>query len=327
MRLPDLPAFFIVGAPRCGTTAMSKYLRAHPLVCFSRPKETNYFVTGKPTDSPATAREKFLKAFFAPVDGDAQIYGEGSVSTLYSRDALERILACFPQAKFIVMLRNPVDQLRSYHGRLLYLRQETETDFETAWDLQEARSAGHNVPRSCFDARMLQYGEVGSLGRYTAQLFDVVGRDRCLPILYDDFSSDTAGAYRKALDFLGLPDCGRTSFNRKNQQRQFKSALIQNIYSGAVLGPVGRRLAKHPRHLAKFSRMTRRFRNVLMRSNAVETRLPPLDSRMAARLQAYFADDIRGLSELLQRDLSHWLAAPNLADDRHSTQEQHQAHS
>ena len=295
---------------------MSKYLRAHPSVCFSSPKETNYFVSGQPKDSPASVREKFLKTFFAPVDDAARIYGEGSVSTLYSREALERVLACFPQAKFIVMLRNPVDQLRSYHGRLLYLRQETEADFEAAWDLQGARSAGQNIPRSCFDARMLQYGEVGSLGRYTAQLFDVVGRERCLPILYDDFSSDTAGAYRRALEFLGLPDCGRTSFNRKNRQRQFKSTLIQNIYSGAVLGPIGRRLAKHPRHLAKLLRVTRRFRNSLMRSNAVETRLPPLDSRMVARLQAHFADDIRALSELLQRDLSHWLAAPNAGEDR-----------
>ena len=60
---------------------------------------------------------------------------------------------------------------------------------EVAWDLQEARAAGRQVPRSCYDPRMLQYGEIGSLGRATATLFDSVGRENCLAIVYDDITS------------------------------------------------------------------------------------------------------------------------------------------
>jgi hypothetical protein len=304
--------FFIVGAPRCGTTAMSKYLKAHPSICFSSPKETNFFLSVNAKASPAQLKEQFLKSFFEPSGKAVQIYGEGSVSTLYSREALGRILECFPDAKFIVMLRNPVEQLPSYHARLLYYRQENVADFASAWDLQDARLAGKNIPQACFDPRLLQYRDVGSLGRYTSQLFEIAGRERCLPILHDDLTADTAGIYRQVLRFLDLCDDGRTDFRRKNQQRQFKSAFWHEFYTGAFLGPAGRLLARHPHHLAMLSRMTRRLRKGLKRGNATEVTLPPLDPAMAARLRSSFAEDIGLLGLLLQRDLSHWLAESSM---------------
>ncbi len=306
----DYERFFIVGAPRCGTTAMSKYLKHHPSISFSSPKETNFFLTANPKLAPAALAAQFTDAFFDPVDGRTTTLGEGSVSTLYSREAIERVLACFPQARLIVMLRNPVNLLHSYHARLIYMRQETETDFAAAWNLQDQRAAGRSVPRSCFDPRMLQYREVGRLGHYTAQLFDLAGRDRCLPILYHDLRADTGAVYRQVLDFLGLPDDGRTDFRVKNKQRQFKSAFWQDLYSGTLLGPVGRLLAKQPRHLARLSRVTRNFRKGLKRSNANEVTLPPLDPDLAAMLRTYFTEDIQRLSKLLERDLSDWLKAP-----------------
>jgi len=307
--------FFIVGAPRCGTTAMSKYLKAHPAICFSRPKETNFFLSVNAKTAPTKLKEQFLKSFFQPAGKAVQIYGEGSVSTLYSREALCHILECFPDARFIVMLRNPVEQLPSYHARLLYYRQENVADFASAWDLQDARLAGRNIPRTCFDPRLLQYREVGSLGRYTTQLFEIAGRERCLPILYDDLTADTAGVYRQVLAFLDLPDDGRADFRRKNQQRRFKSAFWHEIFSGAFLGTAGRLLARHPHHLAKLSRMTRRFRKGLKRGNATDVTLPPLDPAIAARLRGYFANDISQLGLLLHRDLSHWCAEPWMEDE------------
>ncbi len=304
----DPACFFIVGAPRCGTSAMAKYLKHHPSICFSSPKETNFFVTVGKKASPAVERAQFLRAFFFEPDaGPATLFGEGSVSTLYSAEALTRILACFPHARFIVMLRNPVELLRSYHARLIYMRQETELDFECAWNLQDERAAGRHVPRSCFEPRLLQYREVGRLGHYTAQLFALAGRERCLPILFEDFTADTPGVYRQTLEFLGLPDDGRTEFSRRNQQRQFKSMFWQDLYGGTLLGPIGRLLAKRPRHLATLSRMTRPLRKSLKRSNAVDVTLPPLDPALRDRLRDHFAEDVVRLSELLGRDLSHWL--------------------
>ena len=286
---------------------MAGYLRNHPSVCFSSPKETNFFITAKDGVSPAVLKAQYLKAFFAPVEGQTLLLGEGSVSTLYSAEALVRAQASFPDAKFIVMLRDPIALMRSYHTRLIYMRQETEQDFETAWNLQDARAEGRSIPRSCYDPRMLQYREVGSLGRYTSQLFDLVGRERCLAVFFDDFTKDTLTTYRETLEFLDLPDDGRTKFRRKNSHAGFKSAFMQDIYSGTVLGPLGRKVAKHPRHLARVASMTRSIRKKVRRFNRVELTVQPFDAVLADRLRAFFSEDVKQLSHLLQRDLGHWL--------------------
>ncbi len=307
----NLECFFIVGAPRCGTTALSSYLREHPLVCFSKPKETNFLVTAEEDAPIELQKAQFLSTFFAPASGEKQLLGEGSVTTLYSVPALKRALACFPTAKFIVMLRNPLELLQSYHGRMLYLRQESEDSFEAAWDLQEARAAGKCIPKGCFDPRLLQYREVAKLGYHTAQLFDVVGRERCLPILFEDFTSDTAGVYRQTLAFLGLPDDGRDQFKRKNQQRRFKRGFLQDLYAGTMFGRFGNLIMLAPPQLNRLARLARPLRKRIKHRNSVDVTSVPFDRALARRLQSVFRDDVSHLSQVLHRDLSHWLVLPD----------------
>lgn len=298
--------FFIVGAPRCGTSSMASYLRRHPEVCFSSPKETNFFIAADPRLSPEALRAQYVKAFFQPSPA-TRILGEGSVSTLYSVEAQKRAQACFPDAKFIVMLRNPIEMIRSYHARLLFVRQETEQDLQTAWDLQDERLAGRRIPRGCYDPRMLQYREAGSLGRATAALFETVGRENCMAIVHEDFVADTAAVYRKALEFIGLPDDNRTEFPRKNQNAGYRRAWLQAIYSGTFLGPLGGIVARHPHRLARLARLTRPLRKWVQRGNRVITNSPPLGPEMAVRLTEAFREDIRLLEKLLGRDLGGWL--------------------
>ena len=305
----DLNCFFIVGAPRAGTTAMSHYLKKHSAICFSDPKETHFFLTADDNTGPEELKRRYLKAFFPTIPDETRLLGEGSVSTLYSADTIRRAMACFPQAKFIVMLRNPLDLLRSYHARLLYLRQETEQDFETAWELQEARAAGRKIPRGCSDPRILQYRDVGSLGRYTAQLFEMAGRQNCHAIFFEDFVSDILGVYKETLNFLDLSYRGRTRFRTKNAQRRYRSVFWQSLYSGPLLRPVGSLAARHPARLAQIQRMTRQFRKKIKRMNSSVITLPDFDPGLAARLLETFGEDIEQLSHLLDRDLTHWRAA------------------
>jgi len=305
----DLNCFFIVGAPRAGTTAFGRYLKGHADVCFSDPKETHFFTAADDDTAPEILKRRYLNAFFPTVPEGTKLLGEGSVSTLYSPAAVRRAKTCFPRAKFIVLLRNPLDLLRSYHGRMLYLRQESEENFETAWDLQEARAAGRHIPRGCSDPRILQYREVGSLGRYTTQLFEVAGRENCLAVFFENFILDPLGTYKQTLHFLDLPYDGRTVFQRKNSQRRYKSEFWQNLYCGPLLRPVGNLITKHPAQLAKLQRLTRRLRKKIKRVNTVEVTLPELDSSFAARLRSTFSEDCDQLSRLLDVDLTQWLAA------------------
>ena len=57
------PNFFIVGAPKCGTTALSEYLREHPNAFLCQPKEPHYFATDFPTHRYVTKEEAYLKLF------------------------------------------------------------------------------------------------------------------------------------------------------------------------------------------------------------------------------------------------------------------------
>ena len=112
------PNFFIVGAPRCGTTALSEYLRGHPNVFFSQPKEIGFFATDFPGSRVITRFEDYM-ALFNDVQPDHLRVGEGSVWYMYSREAARNIHEYNPKAKLIVMLRNPVDLVHSLHSQLL----------------------------------------------------------------------------------------------------------------------------------------------------------------------------------------------------------------
>ncbi|MFO7878451.1 MAG: sulfotransferase, partial [Bacteroidales bacterium] len=134
------PEFFLIGAPKCGTSSLARYLDSHPDVHFSYPKEPNYFNTDFSkkqrmfTDETLYLNQCFHKA------ADKNIAGEGSVWYLYSKEAVPNILKFQPDAKFIVMLRNPVDVAYAMHSTHLRNKvNENVDDFKKAWDLQEIR--------------------------------------------------------------------------------------------------------------------------------------------------------------------------------------------
>ena len=128
------PDFFVVGFPRCGTTSLCAYLAAHPAICFSKPKEPHYF-SNLGGSAGGDLQRDYIDRCFAHRRPEHLRAGEGSVSYLYSPEAIERILSIQPRARFIAMVRNPLDMLLSYHLRLLYLLEEDQEDLATAWQL------------------------------------------------------------------------------------------------------------------------------------------------------------------------------------------------
>lgn len=305
---PRFPDFFIVGAPRCGTTALCRYLAKHPAICFSRPKETHYFTRLGPAWTPERLERDYLTPFFPDFHEGHRLVGEGSVSYLYAPEALERILRVNPEARMLVLLRDPFQMLPSYHLRMLYLLAEDVEDFPTAWALQDARARGERVPRTCPDARLLLYREVVRFGAQVERLHRLVGRERSLVLLFDDFAADPLRVYRQTLDFLGVAYDGRTSFARKLPSRRYRYRLLQRLlYSPpkaarATLGRVQLR-AKQNRGRGHRSLLRR-----LARWNTIAARPAALTPAFRAQLRSSLAEDIERLGALLGRDLSHWLA-------------------
>lgn len=158
-----IPNFFIVGAPKCGTTAVSEYLRNHPSIFMSFPKEPHHF-----SDDFAQFREyrrldDYMKLFRGRTQ-DHLIVGEASVWYLYSSSAVKSIYEFNKDAKILVMLRNPIDFVCSLHSQLLFAFNEDRPDFAEAWNLQEDRAKGINLPKTCIAPQFLQYRAVAKFG-------------------------------------------------------------------------------------------------------------------------------------------------------------------
>lgn len=298
-------SFFIVGAPRCGTTALSKILARHPQVCFSRPKETHLFVQDLGTMDEAFWTKHFVEPFFPHLSDQHIAFGEGSVSSLYSPEAIQRILAFDPDAKFIIHVRNPVDMVHSYHGRLLFLLDEDQRDFARAWELQEERKAGRSLPKSCRDPRLLMYGEVGKLSEHVERMFATVGRERCFVVVFDDFTHDPATLYHDLCRFLGLAHDDENHFNQKYAHRRYRNRFVQQLLVNPP--PVLLKAITAARITPQQLRLrTRGLRKWLRRRNTEQDIRPGMQPAMRAHLADYFAADIGRLGQLLGRDLSHW---------------------
>ena len=302
----ETPCFFIVGAPCCGTTAMSRYLRQHPNICFSTPKETHFFLSpssGRPVQEIGA---EFFESYFPPRKTEQWMLGEGSASYFYAPDAIHRILEVFPRAKFVAMVRNPVDMIPAYHGRVVFLRQETETNFARAWAMQANRERGQLVPRSCRDPRVLQYAEIGQLGKHLLRLFEAAGRERCHVVVFDDLIERPLETYRSILDFIGVPYDGRTEFPNEKGQRVYRSAALQSLCTGTFLMPAASSLNGRFINPEKLRRWIRPLRRRLGKLNSTRVEREVLKPEVKSMLAEAFRDDIALLGRTLGRDFSHW---------------------
>ena len=223
------PNFFVVGAARCGTTTLSRCLKRHPQVCFSKPKEPHYFSQLNGKTSFENIRTDYLDKFFSHYQPKHRAMGEGSISYLYSEEAIRAILQFNPQAKFIAMVRNPMEMVYSYHYRLLYMLEEDQVDFHKAWDLQEARAQGKHLPRLCRNPYLLQYAEVGRLGKYVEQLYRLAGPEKCMVIVFDDFKSNMLDVYKNVLTFINVDYDGRTEFPHKHVSKTYKFHWLNRL--------------------------------------------------------------------------------------------------
>jgi len=189
------PNFFIAGAPRCGTTALYQYVSTHPNIFLSNPKETYYWATDLPGHRKMTELEEYLSLFSQAGEQHLAV-GEATPLYLYSKTALPLIKDFAPDAKIALMLRNPIDQIRSHHALRFFNGTEDVEDFEMAWQLQDARARGERIPPRCVDPPLLQYGATAKYGEQMERLLKFFPREQVLVVLTEDFSHAPREAYQ-----------------------------------------------------------------------------------------------------------------------------------
>lgn len=288
------PNFFILGAPKCGTTSLAAWLSTHPQIYMSRIKEPHYF-----NFDHGTRQIKTLEAYEALFKAAHPYHiavGEASVRYLYSRCAVTGILNYTPEAKFIVLIRNPVEMAYSLHNQSVYNGFETELDFERAWHLQPQRTYGKSVPRGCPDPELLQYGKRCQLGSQLQALFSIVPRDRVLILRLDDLKKHPRSTYLKSLQFLGLAADRRSTFPAMNpsKERRFAQLATATQYINAKFAQLG---------VTNIRVGVTRW----LASNAWRPQpRPPLSPEFQELLQHYFAPDVTLMETITALELSEW---------------------
>lgn len=304
----QFPDFFVVGAPRCGTTALCRYLARNPQICFSRPKEPHYFTRLDDDPSVAELQRDYLEQCFGHYSDTDRAVGEGSVSYLYMPGVLERITRLNPDARFIVLVRNPLGMLPSYHLRMRFLLQEDEADFGRAWDLEAQREQGRHVPKRCLDPRLLYYSQAARFGVQIERLFEIAGRERSHVIVFDDFKADPLKEYRRVLEFLNVDYDGQTEFERRFASHMYRYGWLQKMLfkpatsGGKVVDTLQRRARKYNPDGTRRPSMIKR----LTRFNKVPMRPAPLTPEAADKVRETLLPDVEHLSRLIGRDLSFW---------------------
>jgi hypothetical protein len=300
--LAGKPNFFIVGAPKCGTTALYEYLRAHHNIFMPKLKEPHFFSTDLVTNRIVHSLQEYLE-LFAQSTGEQSRIGEASASYLLSEAAIPAIRGFNPDAKLIAMFRNPVDMVYSFHSQLLYWSDETVPDFEAAWRLQDRRRRGHDLPRTCRDPFWLQYARIGQFGTQTERLLSTFPRAQVKLILYDDFTASAKSVYDEVIAFLGLPHDGRTDFPRVNENKRAKMVWLRNFMRHP---PPGLRNAYRKLKQAVGESEITAIKQRILDLNTVKERRAPLTAAFRTELVQTFHDEVALLSQLLNRDLSHW---------------------
>lgn len=295
------PNFFIVGGPKCGTTALSEYLRTHPQVFISQPKEPHFFALDFPRHRAVTQWADYLDLFSAA--DEFSCVGEASVFYLYSTVAAREIKKKCPNARILVMLRNPVELAVSMHGETLKGRAENVTDFAKAWRLAPARAAGREIPRHAGEPKTLLYDQLPLLGQQLQRLLHVFDKAQVKWIFFDDFVTETAAVYREVVSFLGVPDDGRKDFPQINAQKRARS---QNLAQFTQRPP--RKIVDTVVSVKKRLGIKRLgILDALRRLNFSRARHAALSPELLAEMRTHFAADVRLLEELTGRDLTHWL--------------------
>lgn len=283
------PNLFLVGAPKCGTSALHDYLAGHPDAFMSDPKEPHYFCPD--VNAPFAVRdEAAYRALFR--NARERVVGESSATYLYSRVAAEKIRAASPDARIVAVVRNPLEMIPSLHSQRRVNGTEPCATLAAALEAEPKRKTGELPAVGAFPF----YDDAA---RYTEQLrryLDIFPAERVRVVVFDDFKRNVGGVYADLLEFLELspftPD-----FRIVNRNKRVRSAAVQRVLENPASlpnrlpGPVGRFAYK-----------------ALDRLNSAPAERAGLEPAVAEQLKRDFQDEVKSLSDLLGRDLRGWLA-------------------
>lgn len=299
-----LPDFFVAGAPKAGTTALHAALARHPELYLSPVKEPKFFLTDGPPPTRGgpgdvkTYREHVWRrpdyeALFDAAPAGT-LKGESTPFYLYRHDAQLRIQALIPQAKLIVVLRDPVERAHSNWAHLWSAGLEPIPDFVRACEAEAERIAAGW-------ADFWHYKQLGMYGSQLQHLFKVFPREQVLAFRYRSLLDDPPGTLDHVCAFLGVSQGVIAQLPRENVTAHPERTRRHQALSGILRGAsaVTARLPSHPA-----SALIDRLERSLQEGGAPRQ---PLTWEQRQALIPYFKADNQLLAEVTGEDFADWL--------------------
>lgn len=300
-----LPNFLIIGAAKSGTTSLYRYLRQHPDVYMSAVKEPRFFAYAEdppPMNGPGDERTNEAAGAVYTRDAYRQLFaeattetavGEASPNYLYSATAPRLIHEHLPEARLIAILRHPVERAYSHFLHLVRSGREPLRDFGAALDAEPERiAAGWEWS--------WHYRHMGYYGEQLARYLEHVDREQLTVYLFEDFTADPVALAQDIFRVLGVDD----AFVPDTSMRYEASGVPKSDrFQRFLLNP-----DHWIRRISRFLIPEPVRERLLIRMKNVNLEKPPLEPDVRERLTAAYRDDVLRLQDLIDRDLSAWLA-------------------
>lgn len=298
---PRRPNLFLVGAQKSGTTTLAVMLDSHPEVAMSTPKEPGYLAFGeqgytcldgygrvtRASSWVLRCRQDYL-ALWQDAPARARVLGEASTWYLSEPGCAQKLHAFNPDARIIMILRQPADRAYSAWSHALRDEEEPCSRFEDALAGESQRvHASH----------LLRYREMGHYARYLQHYQKVFGEGRVLVLLYEDLRDHPDTLWRQCCDFLQISRAPAPESHRQNRSGMPRSRLLYRLLRSEGF-------KRRIKRLLPLS-LTARVKGQLDAANMA--RLPPIAPETRRQLTREFAAEIHELESLTGRNLQHWL--------------------
>jgi len=285
-----LPNLLVIGAQKCGTTSLHRYLAAHPEVAMSEPKELDFFVEHE--DRPHYVANgnwhRGVDWYASHFPDDVPVRGESSPNyTAYPNVERipERAAAIVPDAALIYMVRDPIERIVSHYLHRVGSSRERRSLEETLGDIE--RGTG-----MVFVDRSRYYMQI-------ERWLECFPRERLLVLAQEDLRADTAGTLGRVFRFLSVDDSFVSEeFARTHHPSSEKRAAV------GLAQRVERPLANvaHRLPLSASRALGRTFRRVLGRTVA----RPEISTERRAQLEDLLRDDVERLRAFTGRRFESW---------------------
>jgi len=218
---------FIVGFPKSGTTSLANYLGLDKRISLSDPKEPHFYLANSNQLQLAKTFEDYSKFF--KKNKSTKYFLDASTNYIFSTEALKLIKKSTINPKIIIMLRNPVDMILSMHQQFLQSLDEDQENFMDAWNLQDRRRKGFDIPKHCRYSHLLQYENAGKISKHVERAVKIFGKKNIFFVQFDVFISKPNETLKNIYEFIDLSHQDIGELKNFNPSKRFRNFFLKKV--------------------------------------------------------------------------------------------------